>query len=195
MKRLSHIIFALMIAAVVLTFVPSTRTADAPTNCRTPVSFGSFLWGLSYQNEILVYALGCPVKEMTVIFKISDIIWLDVHTVTKEEYEESAEYLPAGDPRREEWKTRIGITEFAAQLRYRPTGNLVQDTWIEEYSKPYKPLSKPIQEMLKAYEEGKTSTTAVWARVQFVSAERVEGTPFVVAWVFLQPYKVERKSG
>lgn len=195
MKRMLHIIFALIALTVVSLILASQVKGDAPTNCRTPVFFEDFIWGLDYQNEVLVHALRCPAEEMTVIFKISDILWLDVHTVTKEEYEESVKYLLAGDPRQEKWKARIGVTEFAAELKYRPTGNLILGTWVEEYSRPYKPLSGLAQEMIQAYKGGKTSIAAVWARVKFVSAERVEGTPFVFAWVVLQPYKVERRSG
>src|SRR3972149_3202669 len=163
MKQMLYAIFALTVVALILV---SQGSGGAPPNCRTPVFFEDFLWGLDYQNEALVYGPRCPAEEMTVIFRISDIIWLDVHTLTEEDFE-------AGDPRR----ARIGITEFAAEFRYRPTGNLILTTWLEEYSRPYKPLSKPIQEILKAYKEEKTSTIAVWARVKFVSAERVEETP------------------
>ena len=181
MKRMIYVIFALLAASLILT---SQVRGVAPANCKTPVLFGDFLWGLDYQQEALVYALRCPAEEMTVIFKISDIIWLDVHTVTEDD-------LEAGDPRR----VRIGITEFAAELKYRPTGNLILATWLEEYSKPYKPLSRPIQETIRAYREGTTSITAIRARVKFVSAERVEGTQFAFAWVVLQPNKIERRSG
>ena len=204
MKRLLHITFAL--AVVALTLASQVR-ADAPETCKTPVFLAEFLRGLDYQNyqkkaKALVYvdgSLNCKVKKMTIIFTISDISRLGVSVFDRKEYERSVKSLPINDPRREEWKAGIGITGFGVSLKDQPVGkNLGKriaglGVAMEGLTKPYKPFSKTVQRMIKAYKAKEASTT-VWARVRTISSEDSN----VGVWMFIDlylPHKVERRSG
>lgn len=198
MKGLFHVIFALILGLIVsLTLVPSTGTAkSSKSSCRTPVALTSFLLGLDYQKGTIVYAkrgLKCEVEGMSVIFKISDIIWLRVDAYDEEIHEEFVRSLPVDDPLRQEWKADIGKKAWGATLGSRPVGeNFFYIGMRSEDGKLFKSFPKPIEEMIKAWKAKERSTT-VWARVTYTSVEKYEAT--VGAWVSLTPYKVERRSG